>query len=196
MTFKYLVAAGALAAGLAGCSSGDIAIEPATNVTNSNNTTNNGSDGGNNGGANPNEACASYVNSAGQAIRGTYDGTNCTYSPSFVDAGNNLMFDLTIPALASGGAHIFQGSLFVGESYSTDAEKALADLGKKVKEEKHYDDVKAELEAIRKKVTVNKANAASIAVYRKRGFSVRSELRLEIGAGFVMDDYVMSKRLA
>ncbi|ALW83936.1 peptidase S41 [Hymenobacter sedentarius] len=43
-------------------------------------------------------------------------------------------------------------------SYSTDAEKALADLGKKVKEEKHYDDVKAELEAIRKKVTVNKAN--------------------------------------
>ena len=43
-------------------------------------------------------------------------------------------------------------------SYSTDAEKALVDLGKKVKEEKHYDDVKAELESIRKKVTVNKAN--------------------------------------
>ena len=43
-------------------------------------------------------------------------------------------------------------------SYSTDAEKALADLGKKVKEEKHYDDVKAELDAIRKKVTMNKAN--------------------------------------
>ncbi len=43
-------------------------------------------------------------------------------------------------------------------SYSTDAEKALTDLSKKVKEEKHYDDVKLELEAIRKKVTVNKAN--------------------------------------
>ncbi|WP_051718727.1 S41 family peptidase [Hymenobacter sp. IS2118] len=43
-------------------------------------------------------------------------------------------------------------------SYSTDAEKALADLGVKVKDDKHYDDVKAELEAIRKKVTVNKAN--------------------------------------
>ncbi|GAC1374945.1 MAG: S41 family peptidase [Hymenobacter sp.] len=43
-------------------------------------------------------------------------------------------------------------------SYSTDAEKALTDLGKKVKEEKHYDDVKLELEAIRRKVTVNKAN--------------------------------------
>ncbi|HEX8328538.1 MAG TPA: S41 family peptidase [Hymenobacter sp.] len=43
-------------------------------------------------------------------------------------------------------------------SYSTDAEKSLTELSKKVKEEKHYDDVKAELEAIRKKVTVNKAN--------------------------------------
>jgi carboxyl-terminal processing protease len=43
-------------------------------------------------------------------------------------------------------------------NYSTDAEKALVDLGKKVKEEKHFEDVKAELDAIRKKVTVNKAN--------------------------------------
>ncbi|MFD1470568.1 S41 family peptidase [Hymenobacter caeli] len=43
-------------------------------------------------------------------------------------------------------------------SYSTDAEKALTDLSKKVKEEKHYDDVKPELEAMRRKMTVNKAN--------------------------------------
>ncbi len=43
-------------------------------------------------------------------------------------------------------------------SYSTDAEKALTDLSKKVKEDKHYDDVKLELEAVRKKITVNKAN--------------------------------------
>ncbi len=43
-------------------------------------------------------------------------------------------------------------------TYSTDAERALTDLTKKVKEEKHYDDVKPELEAIRRKVTANKAN--------------------------------------
>jgi carboxyl-terminal processing protease len=43
-------------------------------------------------------------------------------------------------------------------SYSTDAEKSLTDLSKKMKEEKHYDDVKAELEAVRRKMTVNKAN--------------------------------------
>ena len=46
-------------------------------------------------------------------------------------------------------------------SYSTDAEKALTDLSKKVKEDKHYDDVKLELEAVRKKITVNKANDLS-----------------------------------
>ena len=43
-------------------------------------------------------------------------------------------------------------------SYSTDTEKALADLTKKVKDDKHYDDVKQEMEAVRKKITVNKAN--------------------------------------
>ncbi|MFD2783903.1 S41 family peptidase [Hymenobacter rubripertinctus] len=43
-------------------------------------------------------------------------------------------------------------------NYSTDAEKSLADLTKKVKAEKHYDDVKTELEAMRRKVTTNKAN--------------------------------------
>ena len=43
-------------------------------------------------------------------------------------------------------------------NYNTDAEKALADLTKKVKAEKHYEDVKVELEGMRRKVTTNKAN--------------------------------------
>jgi carboxyl-terminal processing protease len=43
-------------------------------------------------------------------------------------------------------------------NYNTDVEKSLADLTKKAKEEKHYDDVKAELDAIRKKVSTNKSN--------------------------------------
>jgi len=101
---------------LAGCGSGDINIEPQTNIIDSNNSTGGG------GGSNDDDVCASYVNSGGQTIRGTYDGTNCTYSQSFVGAGNNLMFDLTIPALPDGGAHIFEGSLFVGEAHSSDAE--------------------------------------------------------------------------
>jgi len=43
-------------------------------------------------------------------------------------------------------------------SYSTDAEKAINELTKKVKAEKHYDDVKVELEAMRRKVSTNKSN--------------------------------------
>jgi carboxyl-terminal processing protease len=43
-------------------------------------------------------------------------------------------------------------------NYNTDVEKSLTDLTKKAKEEKHYDDVKTELEAIRRKVSTNKSN--------------------------------------
>ena len=119
MRLRHFVAGCTLLAALAGCGSGDVNIAPATNVANSNNTTNNGGNGG--GATNP---CASYVNTAGQTIRGSYDGTHCTYAPSFVDSGNNLTVDMTIPDLPNDGAHIFQGSLFVGNNYTTDAAMA------------------------------------------------------------------------
>jgi ribosomal protein S18 acetylase RimI-like enzyme len=45
-------------------------------------------------------------------------------------------------------------------------------------------------------LTVNKHNTASIAWYRKRGFTEVRELVQEIGGGFVMDDYRMEKRVA
>lgn len=113
----------AVVAGLiaAGCGGGDINIDPVTSVSNSNNTTNTG--GG--GTTNP---CAAYQNSGGQTIQGSYDGTNCTYAPSFVDAGNNLTVDLTISDLDNDGAHIFEGSLFVGETYDNDADLAAAGI--------------------------------------------------------------------
>lgn len=44
-------------------------------------------------------------------------------------------------------------------------------------------------------LTVNKGNTDSIAIYRKRGFEVREEAVFDIGNGYVMDDYVMAKRL-
>jgi hypothetical protein len=119
MTLKQILALSTAAIVVAGCESGDIAIQPETNVTDSNNTINEGGGGEDN-------PCAAYVNTAGQTIQGTYDGTNCSYSPSFVDAGNNLRFDMTVPALPDGGAHIFQGSLFVGENYTSDAEMQAA----------------------------------------------------------------------
>lgn len=122
-----LVAASVCSLGLlAGCGGGgDIEINPSTidnSVNNSNNTT---TDGGGGGTTNP---CASYVTSGGQTRQGTYDGTDCTYSPTFVDSGNNLQVDLTIPALPNDGAHIFQGSLFVGIAANSDAELAAANI--------------------------------------------------------------------
>lgn len=122
-----LLAASACALGLlAGCGGGgDIKINPSTtdnSVNNSNNTT---TDGGGGGTTNP---CASYQTSSGQTRQGTYDGTNCTYSATFVDSGNNLEVDLTIPDLPNDGVHIFQGSLFVGVAADSDAELAAVGI--------------------------------------------------------------------
>ncbi len=42
---------------------------------------------------------------------------------------------------------------------------------------------------------VNKQNGSSIAFYERAGFVVREEAVFDIGQGYVMDDYVMEKRL-
>jgi GNAT superfamily N-acetyltransferase len=44
-------------------------------------------------------------------------------------------------------------------------------------------------------LNVNKHNAASIAAYRNCGFTTRGEVVVDIGNGFVMDDYIMTKGL-
>lgn len=44
-------------------------------------------------------------------------------------------------------------------------------------------------------LTVNKGNATSIAVYDRAGFLVRESAIFDIGNGYVMDDFVMVKRL-
>jgi len=44
-------------------------------------------------------------------------------------------------------------------------------------------------------LAVNKRNERAIAAYRKNGFAVREAVRVEIGNGFVMDDFIMAKPL-
>ena len=122
MNRKHMVTVVLSSALLAACSSGDINLSPTTSVANSNNTTNN------NSGGNANDVCASY-SSGGQTVTGTADGNgNCTYSSAFVGPQNNLTVDLLIPALPNGGAHIFTSSLFVGETYRTQADLAAAGI--------------------------------------------------------------------
>lgn len=125
MIRKYALAASASLVLLAGCGggSGDININPSTvdnSVNNSNNTVE--------GGAADTNPCASYVTDSGQTRQGSFEAPNCVYDTTFVDSGNNLTVDLDIPALADGGAHIFRGSLFVGESYNSDAELQAAGI--------------------------------------------------------------------
>jgi GNAT superfamily N-acetyltransferase len=42
---------------------------------------------------------------------------------------------------------------------------------------------------------VNKQNIDAVAIYQKAGFSLRQEIVVDIGNGFVMDDFVMEKSL-
>ncbi|HPT50036.1 MAG TPA: GNAT family N-acetyltransferase [Accumulibacter sp.] len=44
-------------------------------------------------------------------------------------------------------------------------------------------------------LAVNKRNAPAIAAYRKHGFTVREAVRVDIGEGFVMDDFIMAQSL-
>jgi ribosomal protein S18 acetylase RimI-like enzyme len=45
-------------------------------------------------------------------------------------------------------------------------------------------------------LNVNKQNAQAVAAYRKHGFAIREAVEVDIGNGFVMDDYVMAKPIA
>lgn len=42
---------------------------------------------------------------------------------------------------------------------------------------------------------VNKRNTKAASVYLRAGFEVREEVVIDIGAGYVMDDFIMTKRL-
>jgi ribosomal protein S18 acetylase RimI-like enzyme len=44
-------------------------------------------------------------------------------------------------------------------------------------------------------LAVNKQNSKAIAAYKRNGFTIRESVVVDIGGGFVMDDYVMSKEL-
>jgi hypothetical protein len=120
MQIRSFLAAGAVATFLVGCGGGDINISP-SNVDNSVDNSTSGGSGGS--GA---SICASYEKD-GATQSGTVNGANCVYSPAFVDYNNPLTVDLTIPNIGD-GAHIFQGSLWVGENYDSDADLATAGI--------------------------------------------------------------------
>jgi len=108
---------------LAACDSGDINITPTT----IDNSVDNSTGGG--GGNNPDDSiCAAYILN-GVEVRGSADADgNCNYGLAFSGPTNNLVTDLVIPALPNDGKHIFTSSLFVGETYNTQADLAAAGI--------------------------------------------------------------------
>jgi hypothetical protein len=120
MNSNRLLAVVSVGALLAACSSGDINITPTTVDNSVNNSVS--------GGGASTTLCASYQKS-GQTTSGTEDGNgNCTYDSVFVGPGNNLETDLVLRALPGGGAHIFTTSLFVGNTYRTQADLQAAGI--------------------------------------------------------------------
>ena len=105
---SYVSTLGAAALLVAACESGDINLQP-TNVDNSvdNSTTSTSTS------ADSSNPCASHM-SGDDTRQGSFDGTNCTYGPSFVSFSNPLTTDLSIPFIT--GVHIFQDTLAVGEN--------------------------------------------------------------------------------
>lgn len=117
MKIKTLIGLNALTAALVACGGGDINLNPSNTVTDSNNTI---IEGGGSGTTNP---CATYQN-GGQTVIGSFADGNCTYDVNFVSDTRPLTVDLTIPALADNGIHIFENSLYVGEDVSANSAAA------------------------------------------------------------------------
>ena len=44
-------------------------------------------------------------------------------------------------------------------------------------------------------LNVNKRNAKAVRAYEKHGFAIRESVVVDIGGGFVMDDFVMARSL-
>jgi diamine N-acetyltransferase len=61
---------------------------------------------------------------------------------------------------------------------------------------RHCADEARRLGARRLMLAVNKQNTKAIAAYRRNGFSVAESVVTDFGHGFVMDDFIMERRLA
>ena len=118
MNLSRLFAVICATAVIAACDSGDINIAPENNTDNSNQNNNNT----NVSGSGPNDGCAS-ITVGGNEVSGQKDADgNCEYTDVFAGPTSPLTQDVTIPALPGGAAHKFKTSLFVGQTYNSQAE--------------------------------------------------------------------------
>ena len=114
MQIKQIAALVAFAGTLTACGGGDINV----NADSTDNSVDNSVDNSGSGSGAPQIVCASYVDEGGIAREGQVDGENCFYSEAFVDFDNPLLASVTLSDIGD-GAHIFAGSVFVGQNYDT-----------------------------------------------------------------------------
>ena len=120
--FKVSMVASALT--LAGCGGGDINITPTTIDNSVDNSVTNPDPG------TPVDeiSCATYTLD-GAEFTGEAESVNCVYSQAFASNAKDITSSFLIPALEDGGAHIFEGSLFIGEDIDTSTGATINDNG-------------------------------------------------------------------
>jgi hypothetical protein len=124
MNLTRLVTVLAVGTLLAACESGDIQIAPVNNTDNSNQNNNNTTVTG----TDPNAGCAA-ITVGDETITGVKDPDgNCEYTDVFAGPTNPILQDMTLPALPGGRAHKFRTSLFIGQTYKTQAELSAAGI--------------------------------------------------------------------
>jgi hypothetical protein len=131
MKLKNLFVLNAMAAMLVACGGGDVKLNPSNSVTDSNNTVINNPPASSASSSSVAAAVCALYEQDGQKFQGVPDGKNCVYPASFASSAKQLMVNLSIPELADGGVHIFQGSLFIGDDVDTNAAAA----GKRIPQE-------------------------------------------------------------
>ena len=119
MQIKQFAALGVLAVFLSSCG-GDINISDDT-------VSPPGPDVGGPPAVAPSGPCAFFFDDNDELQQGAFDGLDCTHSSSFVDFDNPLTQDMTLENFGE-GAHIFSGSLFVGENFDTLGDAAAAGI--------------------------------------------------------------------
>jgi hypothetical protein len=127
MNLTRLVTVLALGALIAACDSGDITIAPVNNTDNSNQNNNNTTVTG----ADPNAGCAVLYEADGVTVaaQGVKDSQgNCEYDDTFTSNTNPITQDITFKALPGGAAHKLSTSLFIGETYGSQAELSAAGI--------------------------------------------------------------------
>lgn len=119
MKIKTLVSLSVLSAALVACGGGDIEIDAQNNSVINNPTPTSA--------PSPTVTCASYTNGSGTTLTGQVTGNNCFYSESFVDFDNPLMTSVTLPNIGD-GVHVFAGSIFVGQNFTSLADATAAGI--------------------------------------------------------------------